>query len=238
MRAIEQIDVLHGETEAARDWVVAEVNKACSSMSAVERIRYIYRGFDASRITATTSGGKTSAILPHLTWEALAEWGQRLPDPFSIVFVDTLLHRRSTLNHIMELKRRGEEHGYTILTYAPTITLDDLTRRNPQWSAFGTPDFSVAKELLKKEPLQRAFRVLGTRVWVSGIMRDKHASRSDAPFFGWDKQHQLFTLHPLADWTQEMAIAYIQNEHLPVNLDHRDPFKGEMQNEECGIHSL
>jgi phosphoadenosine phosphosulfate reductase len=211
---------------------LVQINEALSGMSAEDRIRQMHGLIDPSEITYTTSGGKTSAIIPSLVRDALGSAGP----PFTLVFVDTLLYGQSTLDFVETLRRRAETDGYNLLTYVPHMTLLELSHVYPNWGDYSSEDFAMAKYVLKQEPLDRAFRELKTRVWGSGIMRDELASRANTQFLELRKD-DVFTFHPIADWTQEVAMKYIHDKKLPINPKHRDFFKGEDQSLECGIHS-
>jgi phosphoadenosine phosphosulfate reductase len=71
----------------------------------------------------------------------------------------------------------------------------------------------------KVAPLNAALADLDA--WISGLRRDQSPTRADAPKLGWDESHELWKANPLADWTDEMCWAAIDERDLPVNRLHR-----------------
>ncbi len=203
-------------------------------LSTQDRIIWAYRIFDPGYITLTTSGGETSAILPHVI--STIHQTLRFNTPLRLIFVDTLLYGRSTYDFIEKLKKKGIHDGFEVLVYKPRVTLQELTEHYPDWSNYNSLDFQQAKYYLKQEPLDRAFQELQTKLWINGIMRDELDSRKDVPVFKQRTQDDLYVLHPICDWSRPTALEYIRQQNLPTNPNHYDFFKGENQKLECGIH--
>src|SRR3546814_12438691 len=55
--------------------------------------------------------------------------------------------------------------------------------------------------LRKVEPMQRALKELGVRTWVAGLRRDQSTSRTGIDFL--ELRDGRWTLHPIADWTDQ-----------------------------------
>lgn len=144
-------------------------NERLGAMTTQDRIGWMYHTFDPRKIVLTTSGGDTSAILPTLVSKTLRTKGNHTI--FPIVFVDTLLNGKSTLDFVEGLSDRGNEEGYEVLTYKPLVTLDELSQSHPEWDTYGSDDYKEAKHILKIEPLERAFQELDAACWASGPMR-------------------------------------------------------------------
>jgi phosphoadenosine phosphosulfate reductase len=104
----------------------------------------------------------------------------------------------------------------------------------------------------KVEPLNRALADLDA--WITGLRRDQSPTRADAPKLGWDEEHELWKASPLADWSDEMCWAYIEEHGLPYNRLHergyasigcthctipgagREGRWSGMEKVECGLH--
>jgi phosphoadenosine phosphosulfate reductase len=104
----------------------------------------------------------------------------------------------------------------------------------------------------KVEPLNRALADLDA--WITGLRRDQSPMRADAPKLGWDEEHELWKASPLADWSDEMCWAYIEEHGLPYNRLHergyasigcthctvpgagREGRWSGMEKVECGLH--
>jgi phosphoadenosine phosphosulfate reductase len=56
------------------------------------------------------------------------------------------------------------------------------------------------------------------------VRRDQSPTRADAPKLGWDETHELWKGNPLADWTDDMCWAAIDERNLPVNPLHRQGY--------------
>jgi phosphoadenosine phosphosulfate reductase len=206
---------------------------ALEHMSETERIAFAYDTFKPEQITVTTSGGETSAILPLLISHVHKKKG--LLQKFKIVFVDTGLYGDTTYELIEKLRQQEAALQYEILTYRPKMTRVEIADQYPEWEDHDSGDFLSAQYALKKEPLERAFRDLGTKLWINGLMRHELATRANKPLFQ-RQENGMHVLHPIADWSREKAMNYIAANLLPINEHHWDFFKGQDQRKECGIH--
>ena len=111
----------------------------------------------------------------------------------------------------------------------------------------------------KVEPLKRY--LAGMDAWVSGLRRDQNVTRSDTPKIELDFIHGgVVKVNPIADWTHDQVMAYVQAHNVPVNRLHAqgypsvgcdpcsravrpgdDPRSGRWwwerpETRECGIH--
>ena len=114
------------------------------------------------------------------------------------------------------------------------------------------PDLYLAKA--KVAPLVTALG--GLDAWITGIRRDQAPTRANAPKLGWDEQHELWKVNPLADWSDDGCWAYIRERGLPYNALHDQGYAsiGDMHSTlpgegragrwagsdktECGIHTV
>lgn len=111
----------------------------------------------------------------------------------------------------------------------------------------------------KVEPLNRA--LAGLDAWVTGLRRDQGVTRTHVQKIEEDKDHPpLIKICPLADWSQNQIVEYIEARNIPVNRLHKmnypsigcapctraiepgeDPRAGRWwwenpENKECGLH--
>ncbi len=70
----------------------------------------------------------------------------------------------------------------------------------------------------KVAPLRRALR--GKSLWITGMRRAQSVTRSDLDFLLFDRDHGLFKLNPLADWTAKDVTEYVRVHDVPVNALH------------------
>ena len=111
----------------------------------------------------------------------------------------------------------------------------------------------------KVEPLKRYLADLDA--WVAGLRRDQNVTRANAPKLEIDYIHGgIVKVNPIADWTHDDVMAYVQAHNVPVNRLHAqgypsvgcepcsravrlgdDPRSGRWwweraETRECGIH--
>ena len=203
---------------------VKEANSHLNSSDTIGRIRWACHQVQASAgLVATTSGGKTSRILPHLVREAL---GSYIPT----IFIDTGFYfDRATYPFIAQMKKDGID----VKVYGSNMSPGMMEAMHGRLWEKGGNDFKEFLEIVKHEPLNRAFQELKPTIWVRGIMGYQTAERSETPIL--EYRRGLYRLHPIIDWTEEMANEYIRKNNLPVNPNHFDITKGEGGKMECGI---
>lgn len=110
----------------------------------------------------------------------------------------------------------------------------------------------------KVEPLKRA--LAGKAAWVTGQRRAQGATRTDLAEREHDGAHGLVKFNPLADWSWEEVLAYVEARGVPINPLHtrgypsigcdpctrairpgEDPRAGrwwweQSDSKECGLH--
>ncbi|HIG98385.1 TPA: phosphoadenosine phosphosulfate reductase family protein [Candidatus Woesearchaeota archaeon] len=201
---------------------VGQANAMLENLPAVERVRWAYSTF-RTRMVSTTSGGETSAILPHLI-------GASVHYSPAIIFVDIGYFNKDTHSMIEWLAAKG----YDIRTYHPAKKATDIDKANPLWWLDPTTEESKAIiNTIKNEPLERAFTEFHPNAWLRGIMRWETPERQNAPFV--EFSGGLYRINPIVDWTREQAATYIGQHSLHANPKHYDVTKGQNQNLECGI---
>jgi phosphoadenosine phosphosulfate reductase len=70
----------------------------------------------------------------------------------------------------------------------------------------------------KVEPFKRA--VAGFTAWITGIRRRHSADRASGEAFEWDREHGLYKVSPLLEWSDEDLWHYIRARQLPYNRLH------------------
>jgi phosphoadenosine phosphosulfate reductase len=112
-----------------------------------------------------------------------------------------------------------QRYGTRIEVYeGPSLGRQAAIHGDELWTT--KPDLCCS--IRKVAPLNAALADLGA--WISGLRRDQSPTRADAPKLGWDETHELWKANPLADWTDEMCWAAIDERGLPVNALHRDGY--------------
>ncbi len=179
--------------------------------------------FSAGRFILTTSGGETSAAMPHLVASAIGS------QDFPLVFVDHGFYTSSTYRMIDYFRRAG----YNLKTYRSSLTPGEVERDYSGWCDPGSKLFSVVVRKIKHAPLNEAFAEFKPQAWIRGIMRHETPERQTADFVQF--KNGVHQIHPILDWSREVALSYLVEHDLPINNDHWDPTKGRDQRGECLI---
>ncbi len=198
-----------------------EISKSFSNKDSKERIIWAYETFKEG-LYLTTSGGKTSAVLPNLTRDAL---GFCPP----IIFVDVGYFNDCTHNMLTYL---GNE-GYDIRVYKSLIPKMEIEEKYPNWNDQGSENFNKVVSIIKHEPLNRGFEELKVKAWLGGVMRHETEERKKANFVQYNKG--LCQILPMLDWDHCKINEYLILNKLPLNQNHFDITKGPDQKRECNI---
>jgi len=198
------------------------VNEIHKDRDAEQRVVWAYETFGAA-LGLTTSGGKNSAVLPHIVRNAFAKMQASSLPP--LIFVDTGHYPESTY----EMLKILEGWGFDLNRYHPQMPLE---MEEPLYDdAHLLQGFEKFRQRVKHEPLNRAFSELGTQLWLRGIRYYQTDERSHASFF--ENKNGLYRLHPILDWSRQDVESYIAENNLPINTSHFDVTKDEKG--ECGI---
>jgi phosphoadenosine phosphosulfate reductase len=138
-------------------------------------------------------------------------------EPKARVFaLDTHLLFPETYAVWREVEKR---YGTTIEVYeGPSLGRQAAVHGDELWKT--NPDLCCS--IRKVAPLNAALADLDA--WITGLRRDQSPTRADALKLGWDETHELWKANPLADWTDEMCWAAIDERGLPVNALHRQGY--------------
>ena len=192
------------------------------SLSPTERIQHTYETY-AGQVILTTSGGETSAAMPHLMAAAIGS------KDFPLVFVDHGFYTSATYRMIEYFR----DTGFNLKTYRSPLTPGEIERDYSGWCDPRSPLFSTVVRKIKHAPLNQAFAELKPNAWVRGIMRHETPERRAADFV--QMKNGVYQIHPILDWTREAVLTYLSEHALPMNEDHWDPTKGRDQRGECLI---
>lgn len=127
-----------------------------------------------------------------------------------VLFLDTGYHFAETIGTRDAV---GAFYDVTIVNVTPEQTVaeqDLLVGRN----LFATDPGECCRRR-KVVPLRRALR--NYSAWVTGIRRAESPTRADAPLVSFDETSGLVKINPLAAWTDEAVVAYIETHGVLVN---------------------
>ena len=120
----------------------------------------------------TTSGGETSAAMPHLMASAIGS------KDFALVFVDHGFYTSATYRMIDYFRNAG----YNLKTYRSPLTPGEIERDYSGWCDPSSTLFSAVVRKIKHAPLNQAFAELQPSAWIRGIMRHETPERQAADF--------------------------------------------------------
>ncbi|MDT8300172.1 MAG: phosphoadenosine phosphosulfate reductase family protein [Sedimentisphaerales bacterium] len=200
---------------------IEETNKYLNTLSAAERIKWAYKRAP-DKLVATTSGGRTSRILPNLIKEAL---GFSIPT----IFIDTGHYPPETYKFIAQM----HDAGIDIRPYGAGMSPELMTAIYGElWKEHGG-DYEMFLDIVKHRPLNQAFQELKPHYWLRGLMGFQTAERSKRPVL--EYKNNLYQLHPMIDWSRQQVNDYLKENNLPVNESHFDITKGQNLKSECKI---
>ena len=180
-------------------------------------------------------------------------------DPRSRVFVlDTGRLPQATYDLIDRVRERYDKEVEVLLPRAEDVQ-EMVRARGVNLFYESIENRQLCCRLRKVEPLKR--HLAGLDAWVSGLRRDQGITRADTPKVEIDYIHGgLVKVNPIADWTRDDVLAYVQAHNVPINRLHAEgypsvgcepcsravrPGEGERsgrwwweqpETRECGIH--
>ncbi len=199
---------------------IDKINFKMKDMQAADRIKYACDIFKL-RVVLTTSGGSTSAILPHMTRDI----------PIPVIFIDTGFYPKQTYNMVTKVL---PEINPRLLFFPPPVQRADVEKRYKNWNNPESEDYKNVLELVKVSPLNRVLKDLDALAWMSGVMAHETDRRKNMEML--EFRNNIFHFHPLLDWRSDKAMEYITSHGLPTNTGHYDIFKKLNPDCECGIH--
>lgn len=178
----------------------------------------------SKRPIATTSFGKTSAVLIH----ALQKEAPELP----LIWVDHGYNLKHTYQYVEQIISRFKPN---LQVFTPQVTTE---RRLAISGGVPVPEdeiaFSRFTKEVKLEPFQRAIQTHQPDVWLTGISRYETDYRKTLDIVSLDHRG-LLRVAPFFYWQQKDIEAYLKRHNLPAPTHYFDPTKLS-DNAECGLH--
>ncbi|MBI4385142.1 MAG: phosphoadenylyl-sulfate reductase [Nitrospinae bacterium] len=120
------------------------------------------------------------------------------------------------------MERVRVKYGLNVRSYFPDKDRVECLTREKGFYSF-RESLENRKEcchVRKVEPLNRALAELDA--WVTGLRRDQSSTRTDTPKVHEDADHPpLIKINPLADWSLERVMDYVEKNKTPVNPLHK-----------------
>ena len=173
------------------------------SATAIERVRWAHQMF-RDELVLTTSFGVQSAVMLHLVTT-------QIPD-IPVIFVDTGYLFPSTYTFAQELTERL---NLNLKTYIPKQTAAQQEALYGKLWEKGIEGLDQYNLINKVEPMNRAVKELGAKVWLSGLRRTQSSSRKDRDFV--EQQNQVTKAYPILDWKDRDIYTYLTENYLPYH---------------------
>jgi phosphoadenosine phosphosulfate reductase len=144
-------------------------------------------------------------------------------DPRSRVFVlDTGRLPQATHDLIDRVRERYDKEIEVLLPRAEDVQ-EMVRARGVNLFYESIENRQLCCRLRKVEPLKR--HLAGLDAWVSGLRRDQNVTRADTPKVEIDYIHGgLVKVNPIADWTREQVLAYVEAHNVPINRLHAEGY--------------
>jgi len=134
-----------------------------------------------------------------------------------IFTIDTGRLHEETYGLLAQLQRRYANRIRVV--YPDATALERLVSRQGVNGFYASIEARLeCCRVRKVEPFKRA--IAGFPAWITGIRRRHSADRANAAAFEWDREHGLYKLSPLLDWSDEDIWHYIRAHQLPYNRLH------------------
>ncbi|QJX48246.1 phosphoadenylyl-sulfate reductase [Hymenobacter taeanensis] len=192
--------------------VLDDLRLRLTSATALERLRLVAEHFPGKAVFST-SFGLEDQIISHL------------------IFANGLPIKVFTLDTGRNFQETYSIWNKTLLKYEQPIEVyfprqesvqDLLLAKGPNSFYESVDNRKECCYIRKVEPLNRA--LAGQQAWVTGIRAEQSQNRQTMDPVEWDAAHELTKVHPLFDWTWEQAVAYAQENSIPVNPLHQQGF--------------
>ena len=228
---------------------VPKLNAEFERQSATAIIDWTFNTFDADAVKLSTSFGAEGMTLIHLL-------KQRVEKP-RVFTIDTGRNFQETYDVWQEAIDRYQIEIEAF--YPDPADLAELTtRQGPNLFYKSVENRQRCCHARKVVPLRKA--LTDAKVWSSGLRRDQGTTRQEIDILSWNEQHQVFKIHPLANWFEANVWEFIRNNDVPYNKLHdkgfptigcapctrpirpaEDPRAGRWwweddEKKECGIH--
>jgi phosphoadenosine phosphosulfate reductase len=178
---------------------VEQAGRDLDGAPALEIVRWAVENLDGPIAVA---GSMQDAVLPHLV-------SQVVPG-VDVLFLETGYHFAETLK-TRDVVARDLDVNIVEVTPRQTVAEQDaeygpkLFSRDPGLCCF----------LRKVAPLAEALEPYAG--WVTGVRREEAPTRANTPVIGWDENHQMVKVNPIATWTAADVEAYQVEHGLPRN---------------------
>ncbi|WP_179346328.1 phosphoadenylyl-sulfate reductase [Winogradskyella ursingii] len=177
---------------------IKALNAKYKPLSASERIKQLYKDFDAADVMLTSSFAATSAFLLKLVSD--------INNQQEVFFIDTGYHFDDTLSYKSQLEK---QYNLNVKSVSAIEEEHEFTSKDETWKK--NPDFCCS--INKVKPLDRIKQHFS--IWMSGLMEWQSDHRASLDIF--ELRGEMLKFYPLLDISKEKRDAYIEEHQLPFH---------------------
>jgi phosphoadenosine phosphosulfate reductase len=152
----------------------------------------------------TTSFGAQSAAFLHLV--------TRVAPNIPVLFIDTGYHFPETLVFSQEITRRL---GLNLKIYRPRLSSEEIETRHGKLWEQGLAGLAQFHEIIRVEPLRRAFQEVNPAIWLAGLRRSGSEHRQKQELLS--RQDSRWKLLPILEWSDQEVGRYLSTHGLPFH---------------------
>ncbi|MEA2681883.1 MAG: phosphoadenosine phosphosulfate reductase [Chloroflexota bacterium] len=170
-------------------------------------LRWGFANFAPGRIALCTSLQHEGMVL--------LDMAHRIDPSVHVFTIDSGRLPQQTLDLIEEVRERYKIAIEVI--YPDATEVGDLVTQHGPNLFYNSPELRLSCcDVRKVRPLKR--RLTSLDAWISGLRRDQNAERSAVVPVQLDVVHGgIVKLNPLAGWTEEQVLGYVEQNRLPRN---------------------
>lgn len=199
---------------------VQELNKKFAHAAPLDIITWTLSR--AKQPIITTNFGPYSATLLH----AVTSVQKDMP----VLWADSGYNLTATYSYARLLQ---EKLQLNLKIFVPKYTRGYIDARFDTYMADKEGREAFA-QLVKIEPLEKAFREFEPDVWFTNIRKEQTAFRRTLGIFSLSASG-ILKVSPFFDYTKEELADYLKTNKLPNELNYFDPTK-MLETTECGLH--
>ena len=173
------------------------------TQSPTERVTWAWDNF-RERAWVTTSFGAQSAAFLHLV--------TRVAPKIPILFIDTGYHFPETLAFSRDLEKRLD---LNLKIYRPLLSPEEIEARHGKLWESGPEGLSQFHEIIRVEPLRRAFQEFQPEIWLAGLRRSGSDHRQKQEILS--LQDSRWKLLPILEWSDQEVGQYLSRHSLPFH---------------------
>lgn len=168
-----------------------------------QRVQWAQENFPKESVVTTSFGAQSAAFL-HLVSRAFP----KIP----VIFIDTGYHFPETLAFSRDLTKTL---NLNLQIYRPKVSPEEIESRHGRLWELGPDGLEKFHEIIRIEPMHRAWGELNPKVWLAGLRRSGSDHRQRLEVLS--RQDARWKLLPILEWGDREVGAYLQTHHLPYH---------------------